>query len=84
MELVKTDIRNLSRDEIKTYLVELGESAFRAKQVYSWIWQKSAKSFDEMTNLSKELRETLKSNLLRFFYKDLVGLSKAKATRMSL
>ncbi len=59
MELVKADIRNLSRDEIKTYLIEMGESAFRAKQIYSWLWQKSAKSFDEMTNLSKGLRETL-------------------------
>ncbi len=64
MELVKTDIRNLSRDQIKDYLVELGESAFRAKQVYSWLWQKSAKSFDEMTNLSITLRETLNTNFV--------------------
>lgn len=59
MELVKTDIRNLSRDEIKNFLVEIGESAFRAKQIYSWLWQKSAQSFEEMTNLSKGLREIL-------------------------
>ncbi|MEM9547222.1 MAG: 23S rRNA (adenine(2503)-C(2))-methyltransferase RlmN [Bacteroidota bacterium] len=62
MELVKTDIRNLSREEIKDYLVEMGESAFRAKQIYSWLWQKSARSFDEMTNLSKGLREVLKEH----------------------
>lgn len=59
MELIKTDIRNLTKEEIKTYLVEMGESAFRAKQIYSWLWQKSAKSFEEMTNLSKGLREAL-------------------------
>ncbi len=64
MELVKTDIRNLSRDEIKTYLIEMGESAFRAKQIYSWLWQKSAKSFEEMTNLSKGLRETLNNQFV--------------------
>ncbi len=38
----------------------LGEPAFRARQVYSWLWEKSARSFDEMTNLSKPLREKLK------------------------
>jgi len=59
VEIVKTDIRNLSKEEIKNYLVEIGESAFRAKQIYSWLWQKSARSFDEMTNLSKSLRENL-------------------------
>ena len=64
MEIVKTDIRNLTKDEIKSYLVEMGESAFRAKQIYSWLWQKSAKSFDEMTNLSKGLREVLNSQFV--------------------
>ena len=62
MEIVKTDIRNLSRSEIKDFLVEIGESAFRAKQVYSWLWQKSAISFDEMTNLSLPLREKLEAH----------------------
>lgn len=37
----------------------MGEPAFRAKQVYEWLWKKSAQSFDEMTNLSKELRAKL-------------------------
>ena len=63
MELVQTDIRLLTKDEIRDHLVEMGESAFRAKQVYSWLWQKSARSFDEMTNLSKALREKLKEQL---------------------
>jgi len=38
----------------------MGEKAFRAKQIYSWIWQKSCVDFEEMSNLSKPLRDTLK------------------------
>ncbi|MFT5858697.1 MAG: 23S rRNA (adenine2503-C2)-methyltransferase [Flavobacteriaceae bacterium] len=55
----KINIRNLSLEELNTSLVDLGEKGFRAKQIYEWIWQKNAKSFDEMTNLSKALRELL-------------------------
>ncbi len=58
----KQNIRLLSLDELKTYFVEIGEKAFRAKQVYEWLWKKSAMSFDEMTNLSKAIREVLKEN----------------------
>ena len=64
MEIVKTDIRKLSKEQIKESIVEMGESAFRAKQIYSWLWQKSAKSFEEMTNLSKELRTQLDENFV--------------------
>lgn len=56
----KLDIRKLSLDQIKELVVSMGEPAFRAKQIYSWLWQKSARSIDEMTNLSKSLREKLK------------------------
>ena len=58
------NIRNFSLDEIKTYLSTLGEPAFRAKQIYEWLWVKSARNFDEMSNLSKTLREKLKENLV--------------------
>lgn len=40
-------------------MVAMGEQAFRAKQIYSWIWQKSCVDFEEMSNLSKPLRDTL-------------------------
>jgi 23S rRNA (adenine2503-C2)-methyltransferase len=43
-------------------LVEKGEQGFRAKQVYEWLWKKSVQSFDEMTNLSKKMREVLDEN----------------------
>ena len=55
----KTDIRNLEKEALIESLVSLGESAFRGKQIYEWLWKKSALSFDEMTSLSKPLREKL-------------------------
>lgn len=58
----KTDIRSLSLADLKTrFTTELHEKAFRATQVYEWLWKKSATSFDEMSNISKELREKLKN-----------------------
>jgi 23S rRNA (adenine2503-C2)-methyltransferase len=59
MAVVK-DIRKLSKEELEAAFAEMGEPKFRAVQVYEWLWQKSAHSFDDMTNLSKPLREKLK------------------------
>ena len=53
------NIRHLSLSELEEYFVENGDMKFRAKQVYEWIWQKKAQSFDDMTNLSKDLRHLL-------------------------
>ncbi len=53
------DIRTLSLEELKNYFVTLGEKPFRAKQVYDWLWSKNLHSIDDMTNLSKELREKI-------------------------
>lgn len=58
------DIRELSLLEITELFKEWGEPKYRAKQVYEWLWQKAAHTFDEMTNLSKELRTKLKENLV--------------------
>ncbi len=58
----KKDIRAVSLEEIKTFLSENGEKPFRAKQVYEWLWQKSVRSFDDMSNLSIALRELLKEH----------------------
>lgn len=60
----KKDIRALSLDELKTVFVENGDQAFRAKQVYEWLWKKSARTFDEMTNLSKATRGLLDTNFV--------------------
>ncbi|WP_127131842.1 23S rRNA (adenine(2503)-C(2))-methyltransferase RlmN [Pseudoflavitalea rhizosphaerae] len=55
----KKNIRHLSLSELEKYFEELGEKKFRTGQVYEWIWQKHAHSFEAMTNLSKELRQKL-------------------------
>lgn len=62
IETVKRDIRKLKPDELKKFFVEHGDKAFRAQQVDEWLWKKSAKSFDQMTNLSVATRELLKAN----------------------
>ena len=54
------DIRLLSLAEIEAFFQTIDEKPFRAKQVFDWLWKKSCRSFDEMTNLSKETREKLK------------------------
>jgi 23S rRNA (adenine2503-C2)-methyltransferase len=59
MQKAKPNIRQLTYPEIETYFETLGEKKFRAKQVYEWIWQKHAHSFEDMTNLSKPLRQLL-------------------------
>lgn len=56
----KIDIKSLSKSQLKKELEQMGEKAFRATQVYEWLHQKLADDFDEMTNLSKALREKLK------------------------
>ncbi|HKK75915.1 MAG TPA: 23S rRNA (adenine(2503)-C(2))-methyltransferase RlmN [Saprospiraceae bacterium] len=56
------DIRKLSLVELSDWVVGMGEKKFRAKQVHEWLWKKSARTFDEMTNLSKVFRERLKEN----------------------
>jgi 23S rRNA (adenine2503-C2)-methyltransferase len=55
----KPNLRHLNLDQMKAYFVEIGEKPFRAKQVYEWIWKKSARTFDQMTNLSIETRAKL-------------------------
>jgi 23S rRNA (adenine2503-C2)-methyltransferase len=60
--MLKTDrknIRELGLAELEQYFESIGEKKFRTKQVYEWLWQKHAHSFEDMTNLSKELRAKL-------------------------
>ncbi len=55
----KLDIRKITYEDLKSWVSSNGESAFRANQIYSWLWQKSVTDFSEMTNLSKNFREKL-------------------------
>ena len=54
------DIRKVSLDSLTQWVMESGEKKFRAKQIWEWLWMKSAVSFEEMTNLPKAFREALK------------------------
>ena len=56
---MKKDIRAYTYEQLQNELEDLGEKKFRAKQVYEWLHVKLADGFDEMTNLSKGLREKL-------------------------
>lgn len=59
MEFVKTDIRSLSKDQLRDFFVANGDKPFRGNQVYEWLWSKSAHTFDDMSNLSKQTRQML-------------------------
>jgi 23S rRNA (adenine2503-C2)-methyltransferase len=56
------NIRQLDKAELEAYFEEIGEKKFRARQVYEWLWTKQAQRFEDMTNLSKELRARLADN----------------------
>ena len=55
----KTDMKSLTFEELKAALIDMGEKPFRAAQIYQWMHQKLAGSFDEMTNISAELKGKL-------------------------
>lgn len=55
----KQNIRDLTLDELQAVFLEMGEKKFRAQQLYEWLWQKDAASFEEMTNLGLAFREKL-------------------------
>ena len=56
---MKQDIRKLALTELMAYVIEVGDKAFRGKQIWQWLWEKSAHSFEEMSNLSLALRGQL-------------------------
>jgi 23S rRNA (adenine2503-C2)-methyltransferase len=58
----KRDIKSMNFEEVKVVMEELGEKTFRAKQIYEWMHVKLVNTFEEMTNLSKDLRDKLANN----------------------
>lgn len=62
-ESVKTTLKGLTLSELSDYMISEGEPAFRAKQVFKWMYGDMVDSFDEMSNLSKSLRHKLKQQL---------------------
>ena len=64
MESKKKDIRALTKEQLRDFFVKQGDKAFRGNQVYEWLWQKSAYSFEDMTNVSLETRKMLEDNFV--------------------
>ncbi len=60
----KKDIRSLTKEELRAFFVAQNDKAFRGNQVYEWLWAKSAHSFEDMTNISKETRQMLEENFV--------------------
>ncbi|WP_282136506.1 23S rRNA (adenine(2503)-C(2))-methyltransferase RlmN [Seonamhaeicola maritimus] len=60
----KKDIRALTKEQLREFFVREGDKAFRGNQVYEWLWQKSAHTFDDMTNISKDTRQMLEDNFV--------------------
>ena len=85
MQQEKTDIKSMNLEELKSYMESIGEKPFRAKQLYQWMHEKQAASFDEMTNLSKSLQEKLKKECHFVSLKqETVQISKIDGTRKYL
>ncbi|MFJ5622164.1 23S rRNA (adenine(2503)-C(2))-methyltransferase RlmN [Peribacillus loiseleuriae] len=68
----KPSIYSLELNELKQWLTENGEKAFRAEQLFEWLYKKRIKSFEDMSNLSKELRGKLDANFTITTLKTLV------------
>jgi len=58
------NIRHLNYEQLESFFLSINEKKFRSKQVYEWIWQKHAHSFEEMSNLSKDLRQKLSESFI--------------------
>lgn len=55
----KTDIKSMTYDQVQEFMVQIGEKPFRGRQIYEWMHVKGARSFQDMSNISKKLREKL-------------------------
>jgi len=82
---INIDIKSLDFMELQNFFKEIGEKVFRAKQVYQWLHEKLAGSFEEMTNISKELRQKLEERCRLTCLKPLeIRTSKIDGTRKVL
>lgn len=64
MKNKKKDIRALTKAQLQEFFVENGDKSFRGSQVYEWLWNKGAHSFEAMTNISKTTRTMLDENFV--------------------
>ncbi|HBK84344.1 MAG TPA: 23S rRNA (adenine(2503)-C(2))-methyltransferase RlmN, partial [Flavobacterium sp.] len=64
MQISKKDIRTLTKEQLREFFEKNNDKAFRGNQVYEWLWNKNAHSFEAMTSLSKETRAMLQANFV--------------------
>ena len=64
MQTEKKDIRTLTKEQLRDFFVANGDKAFRGNQVYEWLWNKTAHSFNDMTSLGKQTRKMLEDNFV--------------------
>ena len=55
---IMINLKDLTFEELQDFLIQMGEKPFRAKQIYTWLYR-GVTSFEEMTDISKQLREKL-------------------------
>ena len=78
------NIKDYDLEDLKQELISIGEKGFRAEQIFKWLYQEKVKNFDEMTNLSLELREKLKNNYTNCNYNILKKLESSDGTKKYL
>lgn len=81
----QTEIKSVTKEQLKILLMEMGEPAFRADQIYQWLHKGLVRSFDEMTNIKKEFREKCKDQFIFNTVKPIkIQTSKADGTKKYL
>ncbi|MFR7873757.1 MAG: 23S rRNA (adenine(2503)-C(2))-methyltransferase RlmN [Christensenellales bacterium] len=78
------NIKDYDLSDLKEEMISIGEKAFRAEQIFKWLYVDKVKDFDEMTNLSLELREKLKENYTICNFKILKKLESKDGTKKYL
>jgi len=81
---LKKNIKNYDLDKLKEELKNIGEKPFRAEQIFKWIYSEKVTSFDEMTNLSLELRKKLDENYTLGLFKIVQKLESVDGTKKYL
>ena len=75
---MREDIKSMTLEELTQALKDMGEPAFRGRQIFTWLHQQGAVSFGEMTNLSKPLREKLEA----LYYIDVLRVARRQVSRL--
>ena len=80
---MKKNIKDYNLDDLKKIMIEIGEKPYRAEQIFQWIFKENVTSFDDMTNISKELRDKLKENFALNVFKIITKQESKDGTKKS-